>query len=106
MSIFGALRKKRSATPFCTAVVPAAGSSTRMEGQDKLLLELGVGRMTPMFIQEPFWNLTYNLPRSFYATINPRDALVPREIADRSLAIHDDIARVLSDIVHDGEAAS
>lgn len=41
MSIFGALRKKRPATPFCTAVVPAAGSSTRMEGQDKLLLELG-----------------------------------------------------------------
>ena len=41
MSFFGALRKKRPATPFCTAVVPAAGSSTRMEGQDKLLLELG-----------------------------------------------------------------
>lgn len=40
MSIFGALRKKRPATPFCTAVVPAAGSSTRMEGQDKLLLPL------------------------------------------------------------------
>ena len=24
-----------------------------------LLLELGVGRMTPMFIQEPFWQMTY-----------------------------------------------
>lgn len=71
-----------------------------------LFLELGVGRMTPMFIQEPFWNLTYNLPRSFYATVNPRDALVPREIADRGLAIHEDIARVLSDIVHDGEVSS
>lgn len=41
MPIFGALRKRRPATPFCTAVVPAAGSSTRMEGQDKMLLELG-----------------------------------------------------------------
>ena len=41
MPIFGALRKRRPAAPFCTAVVPAAGSSTRMEGQDKMLLELG-----------------------------------------------------------------
>ena len=41
MSIFDTLRKKRPAIPFCTAVVPAAGSSTRMEGQDKMLLELG-----------------------------------------------------------------
>ena len=66
-----------------------------------LFLELGVGRMTPMFIQEPFWNLTYNLPKSFYVTINPNDALVPSEIADRGLAIHEDIAKVLADIVHD-----
>ena len=41
MSIFGALRKKHPEVPFCTAVVPAAGTSTRMEGQDKMLLELG-----------------------------------------------------------------
>lgn len=41
MPIFGALRKRHPAAPFCTAVVPAAGSSTRMEGQDKMLLELG-----------------------------------------------------------------
>jgi NAD-dependent SIR2 family protein deacetylase len=36
-----------------------------------LFLELGVGRMTPMFIQEPFWNLTYQLPDAFYITVNP-----------------------------------
>lgn len=41
MPIFGSLRKRCPAAPFCTAVVPAAGSSTRMEGQDKMLLELG-----------------------------------------------------------------
>ena len=34
MSFFGALRKKRPATPFCTAVVPAAGSSTRGEFEE------------------------------------------------------------------------
>ena len=41
MSIFSALRKRRPAASFCTAVVPAAGTSTRMDGQDKMLLELG-----------------------------------------------------------------
>ena len=44
-----------------------------------LFLELGVGRMTPMFIQEPFWNMTYAWPNAFYITINPRDALIPEE---------------------------
>lgn len=40
-----------------------------------LFLELGVGRMTPMFIQEPFWNLTYQLPDAYYISINPKDAI-------------------------------
>lgn len=38
MALFG--RKKRSASPFCSVVVAAAGSSTRMEGQDKMFAEL------------------------------------------------------------------
>ncbi|MFR0771400.1 MAG: hypothetical protein ACLSH6_04680 [Limosilactobacillus pontis] len=29
-----------------------------LHDQHLLFLELGVGRMTPMFIQEPFWALT------------------------------------------------
>lgn len=62
-----------------------------------LFLELGVGRMTPMFIQEPFWNMTYSLPNAFYITINPRDALVPKELKKKGLAIHEDIAKVLAD---------
>ena len=57
-----------------------------------LFLELGVGRMTPMFIQEPFWNLTYSLPKAFYITINPKDALLPEEIEQKGLAIKEDIA--------------
>ena len=64
-----------------------------------LFLELGVGRMTPMFIQEPFWNLTYSLPKAFYITINPKDALLPREIEKKGLAIKEDIALVLQDAV-------
>ena len=64
-----------------------------------LFLELGVGRMTPMFIQEPFWNLTYTLPQAFYITINPKDALLPQQLADKGLTIREDIATVLSDAV-------
>lgn len=62
-----------------------------------LFLELGVGRMTPMFIQEPFWNLTYTWPGAFYITINPRDAIVPDELKNKGMAIREDIAKVLAD---------
>ncbi len=41
MGLFDRLRKKKAASrPWCTAVVPAAGSATRMEGQDKILADL------------------------------------------------------------------
>ena len=60
-----------------------------------LFLELGVGRMTPMFIQEPFWNLTYQLPQAYYITINPKDALLPKQLAQKGRAIKEDIADVL-----------
>lgn len=62
-----------------------------------LFLELGVGKMTPMFIKEPFWEMTYSLPNAYYITINPKDALLPKELDDKGLAIHEDIARVLQD---------
>ena len=64
-----------------------------------LFLELGVGRMTPMFIQEPFWNMTYSWRKSYYVTINPKDAILPKELQDRGMAIHEDIALVLRDAV-------
>ena len=63
-----------------------------------LFLELGVGRMTPMFIQEPFWQMTYAWPDAYYITINPRDALVPEELKQKGFAIHDDIAKILNDV--------
>lgn len=70
------------------------------ENQQKrlLFLELGVGRMTPMFIQEPFWKMTYAWPKAFYITINPRDAIVPEVLKKKGFAIHEDIARVLRDV--------
>ena len=64
-----------------------------------LFLELGVGRMTPMFIQEPFWNLTYSLPHTFYITVNPKDAILPQALIGKGIAIKEDIASVLRDAV-------
>ena len=53
--------------------------------------------MTPMFIQEPFWNLTLSLPHARYVAMNDRYDLLPAQIADRGMVIVADIARVLAD---------
>ncbi|MGG1320594.1 NAD-dependent protein deacetylase [Priestia megaterium] len=76
-----------------------------IKNKDKkvLFLELGVGTMTPMFIKEPFWNMTYSWPDAYYITINPKDALLPRELKDKGLAIHEDIAEVLQDALNKKE---
>jgi NAD-dependent SIR2 family protein deacetylase len=68
-----------------------------------LFLELGVGTMTPMFIKEPFWELTYSLPSAYYISINPRDAMVPRNIEEKGIAINEDIARVFQDVLTEKE---
>lgn len=62
-----------------------------------LFLELGIGTMTPMFIKEPFWEMTYSLPRAYYISVNPKDAIVPKEIKEKGLGINEDIAQVLQD---------
>ena len=64
-----------------------------------LFLELGVGMMTPMFIKEPFMNMVYQWPDAFYATVNPQHAIIPKEIAAKSLGIDDDINLVLKKIL-------
>lgn len=63
-----------------------------------LFIEIGVGRMTPMFIQEPFWEMTNYMPQSFYINFNPRDALTNPAIKDRSLLINSDTAKTLQNI--------
>ncbi|WP_454191116.1 hypothetical protein [Paenibacillus sp. Marseille-Q7038] len=97
--------------PWVRSYVFLEGSSYRKElikynqylikNKDKkiLFLELGVGTMTPMFIKEPFWNMTYTFPNAYYITINPKDAIVPQEIEEKGLAIKEDIAMVLKDAV-------
>ncbi|PAV28695.1 hypothetical protein CIL05_15540 [Virgibacillus profundi] len=64
-----------------------------------LFLELGVGTMKPMFIKEPFWEMTNSLPSASYISVNPNDAVVPGKIEEKGLAINEDIARVLQDVL-------
>lgn len=62
-----------------------------------LFLELGVGRLTPMFIQEPFWNLTLSFPKAQYIAVNNQYDFLPRDIEEKGMVIKGDIAKVLKD---------
>ena len=62
-----------------------------------LFLELGVGRLTPMFIQEPFWNLTLQFPNARYIAVNDKYHFLPRQLEDKGMVIVQDIAAVLRD---------
>lgn len=62
-----------------------------------LFLELGVGRITPMFIQEPFWNLTLSFPRARYIGINDTYDFLPKQLENKGMTIVADIGKVLRD---------
>lgn len=84
-------------TKYEEQYVKASDWLTNHANKSILLFELGVGRMTPMFIQEPFWNLTLSLPKARYIAINDKYDLMPKQIEDKGLVIVADIARVLAD---------
>ncbi len=70
----------------------------KLKVKKTVYLELGVGMMTPMFIKEPFMNLTYQNPQATYITVNPKDAIVPRELMDRGIAVKYDLVKVLANL--------
>ena len=70
--------------------------SRKLDSDGKVLfLELGVGGNTPGIIKYPFWQMTARNPNATYACINFGEAVVPREIADKSICINADIGEVL-----------
>lgn len=69
-----------------------------LHDQHVLFLELGVGRLTPMFIQEPFWALTNNLPGAYDVMVNRDYQFLPQQIEDKGTAIKGDLAKVLTDV--------
>ncbi|MDD4370170.1 MAG: NAD-dependent protein deacetylase [Anaerostipes sp.] len=60
-----------------------------------LFIELGVGRITPMFIQEPFWYLTENMKDAYYISVNAQYDFLPKQIEEKGMSILGDIAKVL-----------
>ena len=68
----------------------------KLDSEGKVLfLELGVGGNTPGIIKYPFWQMTERNPNATYACINFGEAVVPREIADKSICVNADIGEVL-----------
>ena len=58
---------------------------------------------TPGIIKYPFWRMTYQNPEAVYACVNYGEAFAPREIADRSICIDEDIGGVLEQIKRQNE---
>ena len=72
--------------------------SWRTEHDDKKIvyLELGVGGNTPVIIKYPFWQAVAKNPLGFYVQVNLGEVIAPAEIADRTMLIDGDAAKVLS----------
>lgn len=67
-----------------------------IEEKDRLLLlELGVGEMTPSIIKLPFWELAAKNENVTYVCINTEKGSVPLHLGKRGIYINDDIASVL-----------
>lgn len=50
-----------------------------------------------MFIQEPFWNLTFGLKQAKYIAVNDQYDFLPKQIEEKGMVIVNDIAAVLQD---------
>ena len=71
-----------------------------MNGTDKnvVLLELGVGEMTPSIIKLPFWEMTYKNEKVFYACLNQKKSSASEHIKDKGIYIAGDLAETLRDL--------
>ena len=64
-----------------------------------LYLELGVGYNTPGIVKYPFWQMTAQNPRAFYACINSGEAVCPKQIKSKSICISYNIEQVLKELL-------
>lgn len=68
----------------------------KYQGKKLLLLELGVGEMTPSIIKLPFWELTAKNKNVFYACLNREASHRPEHLQARSLYLQGDLAETLA----------
>ena len=66
--------------------------------QKVLLLELGVGEMTPSIIKLPFWELTARNENVFYACLSREASHRPEHLRGRSLYLQGDLAEMLAEL--------
>ncbi len=63
-----------------------------------LLLELGVGEMTPGVIKLPFWSMTKKNPQVFYACLNQKPSSAPEHLKGQSIYIEGNLAETLHEL--------
>ena len=61
-----------------------------------LLLELGVGEMTPGIITLPFWSMTAKLPDAHLLRVNISNGSAPLQLGSKAEAIQADLGALLS----------
>lgn len=60
-----------------------------------LLLELGVGDMTPSVIKLPFWDMAYNFSDTFLITANLNAGSSPEHLKGKCLTVNEDLSYFL-----------
>lgn len=68
-----------------------------------LLLELGVGKMTPGIITLPFWSMAAKLPDEHLLSVNISGGSAPLQLGSKAEAIQADLGTLLSAAQADGE---
>ena len=68
-----------------------------------LLLELGVGKMTPGIITLPFWSMAAKLPDAHLLSVNISGGSAPLQLGSKAEAIQADLGTLLSAAQADGE---
>ncbi len=61
-----------------------------------LLLELGVGEMTPGIITLPFWSMTAKLPDAHLLSVNISGDSAPLQLGNKAEAIRADLRTLLA----------
>ena len=61
-----------------------------------LLLELGVGEMTPGIITLPFWSMTAKMPNAYLLSVNISGDSAPLQLGSKAEAIQADLRTLLS----------
>ena len=68
----------------------------RERGDGRVLLELGVGEMTPGIIMLPFWSMAAKLPDAHLLSVNISGDSAPLQLGSKAEAIQADLGALLS----------